>query len=116
MILIYQLLPVEVMIIEVHRENLCENAAYKEICLNINVFCCFENSNLLFIRVLLLDDYTSGAMLMLFLFVEGVDYSVLDAKDPESLTEEEKIALLGRPVWAPTPRFRSGSRSQRSSR
>merc|ERR1712198_439056 len=28
---------------------------------------------------------------------EGVDYSVLDAKDPETLTEEEKIALLGRP-------------------
>jgi len=28
---------------------------------------------------------------------EGVDYSVLDAKDPEALTEEEKIALLGRP-------------------
>lgn len=28
---------------------------------------------------------------------EGLDYSVLDAKDPESLTEEEKIALLGRP-------------------
>jgi len=28
---------------------------------------------------------------------EGVDYSLLDAKDPETLTEEEKIALLGRP-------------------
>merc|ERR1712002_269594 len=28
---------------------------------------------------------------------EGIDYSVLDAKDPETLTEEEKIALLGRP-------------------
>merc|ERR1719283_787668 len=28
---------------------------------------------------------------------EGVDYSVLDAKDPETLTGEEKIALLGRP-------------------
>merc|ERR1719381_364609 len=28
---------------------------------------------------------------------KGVDYSVLDAKDPETLTEEEKIALLGRP-------------------
>jgi len=28
---------------------------------------------------------------------EGVDYSVLDAKDPETLTEEEKVALLGRP-------------------
>merc|ERR1719312_2313065 len=28
---------------------------------------------------------------------EGMDYSKLDAKDPETLTEEEKIALLGRP-------------------
>ncbi len=28
---------------------------------------------------------------------EGVDYAILDAKDPEALTEEEKIALLGRP-------------------
>merc|ERR1711872_984309 len=28
---------------------------------------------------------------------EGLDYSKLDAKDPETLTEEEKIALLGRP-------------------
>merc|ERR1712141_476495 len=28
---------------------------------------------------------------------EGVDYSILDAKKPEELTEEEKIALLGRP-------------------
>merc|ERR1712025_692723 len=28
---------------------------------------------------------------------EGIDYSILDAKNPEDLTEEEKIALLGRP-------------------
>jgi len=28
---------------------------------------------------------------------EGVDYAELDAKKPEELTEEEKIALLGRP-------------------
>jgi solute carrier family 8 (sodium/calcium exchanger) len=28
---------------------------------------------------------------------EGVDYAALDAKDPETLTEEEKVALLGRP-------------------
>jgi len=28
---------------------------------------------------------------------EGVDYAELDAKNPEELTEEEKIALLGRP-------------------
>ena len=31
------------------------------------------------------------------LFSEGVDYAELDAKKPEDLTEEEKIALLGRP-------------------
>ena len=30
-------------------------------------------------------------------FSEGVNYEDLDAKDPEDLTEEEKIALLGRP-------------------
>merc|ERR1711963_1042963 len=29
---------------------------------------------------------------------EGVNYAEIDAKDPEPLTEEEKIALLGRPV------------------
>merc|ERR1711992_150212 len=29
---------------------------------------------------------------------EGVNYAEIDAKDPEALTEEEKIALLGRPV------------------
>jgi hypothetical protein len=33
----------------------------------------------------------------LCLCAEGVDYAILDAKDPEALTEEEKIALLGRP-------------------
>ena len=31
------------------------------------------------------------------LISEGVDYAELDAKKPEDLTEEEKIALLGRP-------------------
>lgn len=28
---------------------------------------------------------------------EGVDYEEIDAKDPDTLTEVEKIALLGRP-------------------
>lgn len=28
---------------------------------------------------------------------EGVNYEELDAKDPETLTEDEKVALLGRP-------------------
>merc|ERR1719282_421701 len=36
---------------------------------------------------------------------EGIDYSILDAKDPETLTEEEKIALLGRPVLGTNTRI-----------
>merc|ERR1712106_1282854 len=36
---------------------------------------------------------------------EGVDYSELDAKSPEELTEEEKIALLGRPCLGANTRI-----------
>merc|ERR1719346_652278 len=36
---------------------------------------------------------------------EGIDYSVLDAKCPEELTEEEKIALLGRPCLGQNPKI-----------
>merc|ERR1719410_3109099 len=36
---------------------------------------------------------------------EGIDYSVLDAKNPEELTEEEKIALLGRPCLGANTRI-----------
>ena len=36
-------------------------------------------------------------MLNIPLFAEGINYDELDAKKPEELTEEEKIALLGRP-------------------
>jgi len=36
---------------------------------------------------------------------EGIDYSILDAKNPEDLTEEEKIALLGRPVLGSNARI-----------
>merc|ERR1711970_807 len=36
---------------------------------------------------------------------EGIDYSILDAKDPEDLTEEEKIALLGRPCLGTNPKI-----------
>merc|ERR1719420_85565 len=36
---------------------------------------------------------------------EGIDYSILDAKDPEELTEEEKIALLGRPCLGQNTRI-----------
>merc|ERR1712240_246885 len=36
---------------------------------------------------------------------EGIDYSVLDEKNPEDLTEEEKIALLGRPCLGANSRI-----------
>merc|ERR1711892_1530662 len=36
---------------------------------------------------------------------EGVDYSELDGKTPEELTEEEKIALLGRPCLGANTRI-----------
>merc|ERR1712055_722272 len=36
---------------------------------------------------------------------EGLDYSVLDEKNPEDLTEEEKIALLGRPCLGANSRI-----------
>merc|ERR1712042_383287 len=36
---------------------------------------------------------------------EGVDYAELDAKNPEELTEEEKTALLGRPVLGANTRI-----------
>lgn len=46
--------------------------------------------------------YPSANTFYLFLIpflilLEGVNYEELDAKDPETLTEEEKVALLGRP-------------------
>merc|ERR1719495_1657685 len=42
---------------------------------------------------------------------EGVDYSELDAKSPEELTEEEKIALLGRPCLGANTSMVVGSSS-----
>merc|ERR1719447_2694611 len=36
---------------------------------------------------------------------EGIDYSILDAKNPEVLTEEEKVALLGRPCLGTNPKI-----------
>merc|ERR1712088_411162 len=44
---------------------------------------------------------------------EGVDYSILDAKKPEELTEEEKIALLGRPCRGNNPKLQIRIRESR---
>ncbi len=38
-----------------------------------------------------------GFLTIFFINAEGVNYDEIDAKDPETLTEVEKIALLGRP-------------------
>merc|ERR1712088_642505 len=44
---------------------------------------------------------------------EGVDYSILDAKKTEELTEEEKIALLGRPCLGNNPKLQIRIRESR---
>merc|ERR1712128_31565 len=36
---------------------------------------------------------------------EGIDYSILDAKNPADLTEEDKVALLGRPCHGDNSRI-----------
>ena len=48
-----------------------------------------------------------------FFLAEGVDYSILDAKKPEDLTEEEKIALLGRPCLGNNPKLQIRIRESR---
>ena len=54
-------------------------------------------------------------MCLIFFFSvsEGVDYSILDAKKPEELTEEEKIALLGRPCLGNNPKLQIRIRESR---
>jgi hypothetical protein len=46
---------------------------------------------------LLITIYFIGVLTILIFRLEGVNYEELDAKDPEDLTEDEKVALLGRP-------------------
>ena len=58
----------------------------------------FLDNFLLVLRVVLVNfGFHSNSILMWSSLTEGLDYSILDAKNPEDLTEEEKIALLGRP-------------------
>ena len=44
---------------------------------------------------------------------EGVNYAEIDAKDPETLTEEEKIALLGRPRLGDITKIQIGIRESK---
>lgn len=43
------------------------------------------------------DCHSFSDSLLLSTVTEGVNYEEIDAKDPSTLTEVEKIALLGRP-------------------
>merc|ERR1719219_3133230 len=72
------------------------------------IFCNEENAKTIEIPIMEEDSYEKNVVMYVVIGEprhiagpsgegEGVDYAELDAKDPESLTEEEKIALLGRP-------------------
>merc|ERR1719471_1857119 len=72
------------------------------------IFCNEENEKVIEIPIMEEDSYEKNAVLYCTIGEpihlagppgegEGVNYAEIDAKDPETLTEEEKIALLGRP-------------------
>jgi len=72
------------------------------------IFCNEENEKVIEIPIMEEDSYEKNAVLYCVIGEpkhlagppgegEGVNYAEIDAKDPETLTEEEKIALLGRP-------------------
>jgi len=72
------------------------------------VFCNEENAKTIEIPIMEEDSYEKNVVMYVVIGEpihlagppgegEGVNYAEIDAKDPEALTEEEKIALLGRP-------------------
>jgi len=72
------------------------------------IFCNEENEKTIEIPILEEDSYEKNVVMYAVIGEpkhlagppgegEGVNYAEIDAKDPETLTEEEKIALLGRP-------------------
>merc|ERR1712066_194683 len=72
------------------------------------IFCNEENAKTIEIPIMEEDSYEKNVVMYVVIGEprhiagpagegEGVDYAELDAKKPEELTEEEKIALLGRP-------------------
>merc|ERR1712242_43605 len=72
------------------------------------IFCNEENAKTIEIPIMEEDSYEKNVVMYVVIGEprhiagppgegEGVNYAEIDAKDPEALTEEEKIALLGRP-------------------
>merc|ERR1712110_717825 len=66
------------------------------------IFCNEETSKTISLEITDEESYEKNLIMYVNIgeprqIAEGIDYSILDAKNPEDLTEEEKIALLGRP-------------------
>merc|ERR1712038_228031 len=74
------------------------------------IFCNEETEKIIEIPILDEESYEKSLIMYVNIeeprhIAEGIDYSILDAKQPEELTEEEKIALLGRPCLGQNTRL-----------
>merc|ERR1712130_868425 len=74
------------------------------------IFCNEETEKIIEIPILDEESYEKSLIMYVNIeeprhIAEGIDYSILDAKKPEELTEEEKIALLGRPCLGQNTRL-----------
>merc|ERR1712012_332730 len=74
------------------------------------MFCNEETEKIIEIPILDEESYEKNLIMYVEIdeprhIAEGIDYSILDAKKPEDLTEEEKIALLGRPCLGNNPKL-----------
>jgi len=77
----------------------CNEETTKTITLNITDEESYEKSLIMYVNIGVPRQIAEGKE------GEGIDYSILDEKNPEDLTEEEKIALLGRPCLGTNTRI-----------
>jgi solute carrier family 8 (sodium/calcium exchanger) len=77
----------------------CNEETTKTITLNITDEESYEKSLIMYINIGVPRQIAEGKE------GEGIDYSILDEKSPEDLTEEEKVALLGRPCLGTNTRI-----------
>merc|ERR1711962_939226 len=74
------------------------------------IFCNEETSKIITLNITDEESYEKSMIMYVNIgtprqIAEGIDYSILDEKSPEDLTEEEKIALLGRPCLGTNTRI-----------
>jgi len=77
----------------------CNEETMKTITLNITDEESYEKSLIMYVNIGVPRQIAEGKE------GEGIDYSILDEKSPEDLTEEEKVALLGRPCLGTNTRI-----------